>query len=114
MPFRDVHLSQLQAFSGTPMSDTLLQIVYWSCQLLTRRFIPHSLTPALIIVTLPFAHPVVLQQRGVAVFAARLLHKQLFTRGLVLVQHALPRIDHPDGERYGKKQTNVRMESDDL
>ena len=44
-------------------------------------------------------HPVVLHQSGVAVFAARLLHEQLLTRGLVLVQHALPRIDHPDGER---------------
>lgn len=42
-------------------------------------------------------HPVVLQQRGVPVFAGRLLHKQFLTRGLVLVQHALPRIDHPVG-----------------
>lgn len=46
----------------------------------------------------PSAHPVVLLQRGVSVLAARLLHEQLLTRGLVLVQHALPRIDHPDGE----------------
>lgn len=29
--------------------------------------------------------------------AARLLHKQLLTGGLVLVQHALPSVDHPAG-----------------
>lgn len=45
----------------------------------------------------PSAHPVVLQKGGVSVLAARLLHKQFLTGGLVLVQHALPRVDHPVG-----------------
>lgn len=40
-------------------------------------------------------------QSGVPVFAARLLHEQLLARGLVLVQHALPRVDHPGGDRMG-------------
>lgn len=44
------------------------------------------------------SHPTVVQQTGVSVFPARLPHKQLLTRGLILIQHALPRIDHPDGE----------------
>lgn len=48
------------------------------------------------------AHPVVLLQRGVVLLlAALLLHKQLLAGGLVLVQHALPRIDHPGGGGRG-------------
>lgn len=52
----------------------------------------------------PSAHPVVLQQGGVSVLAVGLLHKQLLARGLVLVQHALPRVDHPVGEREASQQ----------
>lgn len=52
----------------------------------------------------PTAHPVVLQQRGVPVLAARLLHEQLLAGGLVLVQHALPRIDHPDGDKGERRK----------
>uniref|UniRef100_A0A3B4VJ74 TAFA chemokine like family member 3 n=4 Tax=Seriola TaxID=8160 RepID=A0A3B4VJ74_SERDU len=58
--------------------------------------------------SLPFAHPVVLQQSGVPVFAARLLHKQFLTGGLVLVQHALPCIDHPVGERGEEERMRKR------
>lgn len=52
----------------------------------------------------PTAHPVVLQLRGVPVLAAWLLHKQLLAGGLVLVQHALPRIDHPDRDKGEKER----------
>lgn len=52
----------------------------------------------------PLTYPIVLQQSGVTVFSTRLLHKQLLTRGLVLIQHTLPCIDHPDRERGGAKK----------
>lgn len=50
------------------------------------------------------AHPVVLQQGGVSVLAARLFHKQFLTGGLVLVQHALPCVYHPAGGEKEMRQ----------
>lgn len=56
------------------------------------------------------AHPVVLLQRGVVlVLAAQLLDKQLLAGGLVLVQHALPRIDHPGGGEGGQMNDDSRQ-----
>lgn len=58
----------------------------------------------------PSAHPVVLQQGGVSVLAARLLYKQFLTGGLVLIQHALPRVDHPVGGERKIKATGLPHE----
>ena len=37
-------------------------------------------------------------------FAARLPHEQLLGGRLVLVQHALPGVDHPDGDKRRRRK----------
>lgn len=103
---------QLQEYTDVRFRNMIANCLLELPALKSDTSFPHPPAPVLVFGTSPFAHPVVLLQSGVAVFAARLLHEQLLARGLVLIQHALARIDHPwkEEEAAGRK---VRTESDD-